>query len=328
MEVQLKNLFEKYPEKIRHKSLKCLFTGPPQVGKTTLKKRMLKTIKNIVSSGESSASGGLEKPITFIIGGTSESATIAMGPNYMDWHRQDSVPEEAQTVIQLIQHKTIPKQETQEQISSNQATHIQTVGETCPTNELMPSEIHPIPAPSGETKSASLKKLMLDSLTSRRLPSLKDIEKTTTIYLMDTGGQPEFHEIIPIILQGPALHLVFFNLAFDLNEPVPVQFCHPEVTNPAVTYKSSYTGIQMIYQLLSSLYCLRKDSSRAVLIGTHLDQLKDEEEQGEKRIAEINDSIKQLLTAHLWLLYPCSINSLHPSLYPHFLCNQEGQILL
>jgi len=34
----------------------------------------------------------------------------------------------------------------------------------------------------------------------------------------------------------------------------------------------------------------------AVLIGTHLDQLKDLDEQGKERITEINSSIKQLLT--------------------------------
>jgi len=59
----------------------------------------------------------------------------------------------------------------------------------------------------------------------RGLITIKDIEKTTTIYLMDTGGQPEFHEILPIILPGPALHMVLFNLAFDLNELIPVRFC-------------------------------------------------------------------------------------------------------
>ena len=50
---QLERLFEKYryQQKIKHKSLKCLFTGPPRVGKTTLKKRLLKVIKNLITSG-------------------------------------------------------------------------------------------------------------------------------------------------------------------------------------------------------------------------------------------------------------------------------------
>ena len=72
---------------------------------------------------------------------------------------------------------------------------------------------------------------------------------------MDTGGQPEFREILPIVLPGPALHMILFNLAFDLNEPIPVRFCQQDGTNAMISYESTYTGIQMIYQLLSSLYC-------------------------------------------------------------------------
>ena len=146
-----------------------------------------------------------------------------------------------------------------------------------------------------------VKQLMQEVLASKGLHSIEDIEKTTTLYLMDTGGQPEFHEIMPLILSGPALHLVFFNLEFDLNDPVVIRFCKEDGTDAVITYMSSYTGKQMIYQLLSSLYCLSKDlspdsTSAAVLIGTHLDQLiKDQEDQGKKKIEEIDGSLKQLL---------------------------------
>ena len=71
-DVQLDKLLEKYrhQKKLKHKSLKCLFTGPPRVGKTTLKKRLLRVIKNLISSGVVSPSGGLEKPISVVIGDT------------------------------------------------------------------------------------------------------------------------------------------------------------------------------------------------------------------------------------------------------------------
>ena len=143
------------------------------------------------------------------------------------------------------------------------------------------------------------KQLMQEVLASKGLRTINDIENTTTLYLMDTGGQPEFHEIMPLILNGPALHLVFFNLAIDLNDPVVIRFCKQDGEDAMITYMSSYTGKQMIYQLLSSLYCLGKDlfqSSAAVLIGTHLDQLINQEGQTQKELQEINDSLKQLLS--------------------------------
>ena len=112
---------------------------------------------------------------------------------------------------------------------------------------------------------------------------------------MDTGGQPEFHEIMPLILNGPALHLIFFNLTFDLDDPIPIRFCHQDGTDSTITYMSSYTGKQMIFQLLSSLYYFSKTLSpdsepSAVLIGTHLDQVKGQDEM------KINDALNLVLS--------------------------------
>ena len=275
------------------------------MGKTTLKKRLLKTIKNLLTSGIVSPSGGLEKPISVIIGETRKCVTVVMESD-LDWRPQHDLLDEAQIVLEFIDkshHRSLPT--------------------SLPTT-VLPKPVFPTPIPapamlatatpvattavpskSGldsptprEDKANSLddaKKLMQEVLSSRKLRSIKDIEKTTTLYFMDTGGQPEFHEIMPIILNGPALHLIFFNLAFDLDEPIPIRFCHPGGTDSTITYVSSYTGKQMIFQLLSSLYYFSKSLSpdsepASVLIGTHLDQLKEEDKM------KINDSLIQLFT--------------------------------
>ena len=303
---QLENLLEKYRHQptIKHKSLKCLFTGPPRVGKTTLKKRLLKTIKNLISSGVVSPSGGLEKPISVVTGETRECVTVVMESD-VDWKPQHDLLDEAQIVLEFIDKshhqsspipgptslppKPVPPTPVSASAIPASATPVATTA--------VPSKSVPDPPTPMEGKADTLddaKKLMQEVLASRKLRSIKDIEKTTTLYFMDTGGQPEFHEIMPLILNGPALHLIFFNLTFDLDEPIPIRFCHQDGTDSTITYVSSYTGKQMIFQLLSSLYYFSKslapDSEpAAVLIGTHLDQLKG---QGEMKI---NDSLNQLL---------------------------------
>ena len=100
---QLKILLEKYRHQptIKHKSLKCLFTGPPRVGKTTLKKRLLKTIKNLILSGVVSPSGGLEKPISVVIGETRECITVVMESD-VDWQPQHELLDEAQMLLEFI----------------------------------------------------------------------------------------------------------------------------------------------------------------------------------------------------------------------------------
>ena len=247
-------MLEKYrhQEKIKHKSLKCLFTGPPQVGKTTLKKRLLKIITNLVSSGVGSPSGGLEKPISVIIGEAREleSVTVVMESG-IDWLPQHELLDEAQTVLEFIDNQPTTKHPGPPTLSSPTPPLTPgsvpptpgppTPGPPTPVSLITESSTpHPDPSTPGEAKTEAdtlddAKKLIQEVLASRKLRTIKDIEKTTTLYLMDTGGQPEFHEIMPLILNGPALHLVFFNLTFDLNYPISIRFCHQDGTDAMIT---------------------------------------------------------------------------------------------
>ena len=288
------------------------------MGKTTLKKRLLKTIKNLITSGGVSPSGGLEKPISVIIGETRECVTVVMESG-LDWRPQHDLLDEAQIVLEFIDkshHRSLPTSLPTTVLPKPVSptpfpAPAMLVPATPVATTAVPSKSGPDSPTPREDKADTLddaKKLMQEVLSSRKLRSIKDIEKTTTLYFMDTGGQPEFHEIMPIILNGPALHLIFFNLAFDLDEPIPIRFCHQDGTDGTITYMSSYTGKQMIFQLLSSLYYFSKSLSpdsepAAVLIGTHLDQLKGQDEM------KVNDFLNQLLNKvefhdHGFLTYP------------------------
>ena len=71
------------------------------MGKTTLKKRLLKMIKNLITSGVVSPSGGLEKPVSVVIGETRECVTVVMESD-IDWTPQHGLLDEAQLVLQFI----------------------------------------------------------------------------------------------------------------------------------------------------------------------------------------------------------------------------------
>ena len=290
---QLMNLLEKYRHQrmLKHKSLKCLFTGPPRTGKTTLKKRLLKTIKNLISLGVASPSGGFENPVSVVIGETKERVTVVMESD-VEWQTQHDLLDEAKTVLGFIHQNTTasvvptahhpsplptsnPDPVTQDPPTLNPPTSdspaldpptsdLPSSGPDSPTPD--PPHFNQPPLIGTEADMDTLddaKQLMQEVLTKRGLRTIEDIEKTTTLYLMDTGGQPEFHEIMPVVLNGPALHLVFFNLSINLDQSISIRFCQQDGTSATITYKSNYTGKQMIYQLLSSLYYtyLNKDKS-------------------------------------------------------------------
>ena len=313
----MESLLEKYRHqpKIKHKSLKCLFTGLPRAGTTVLKKRLLRVIKNLITSGVLSPSGGLEKPMTVVIGETRECVTVVMESD-IDWKPQRNLLDETQIVLKFInQHPTtphlapptpalVPPIPDRTQVSPELVLPTPVPPTPIPSTPLPPKPVPstltpPKPDPPGVAKVDEVRQLIQEVLSSGELRSIRDIEKTTTIYLMDTGGQPEFHKIMPIILNGPALYLVFFNLAFNLDDHIHIRFCQQGGSESLITYDSSYIGKRMIFQLLSSPYYLSKGLSRdnkptAVLIATHLDQLMNQEGQRIIKVEEVNDPLKEL----------------------------------
>ena len=120
---------------------------------------------------------------------------------------------------------------------------------------------------------------------------LENLKESTTVYFMDTGGQPEFHELLPPILHGPALHLIFFNASLDLNKAVQINYCHKEKIE-SFKYTSNSSSIEILHKMLSSFYFLQ-EKSNSVLLGSHIDLLDIDESQRHVMINKISDLLKQ-----------------------------------
>ena len=147
-------------------------------------------------------------------------------------------------------------------------------------------------------------------LQTKGLSSIEHLHNMSMIYLVDTGGQPEFHELLPVILRGSALYFIFFSLAYSLYQKVHVRYRLPEgdTRSSDITYDSIHSSIEMIHQLLSSFYSIHrrevekgpdssagsieegKSHSAAVLLATYADYL-----DGADKQARLEDISRQLL---------------------------------
>ena len=69
----------------------------------------MRVIKNLITLGVLSPSGGLEKPISVVIGETKGCATVVMESD-IDWKAQHNLLDEAQIVLEFIDksHHQIP----------------------------------------------------------------------------------------------------------------------------------------------------------------------------------------------------------------------------
>ena len=183
--MQLERLLEKYrhERKIKHKSLKCLFTGPPRVGKTTLKKRLLRVIKNLISSGEVSPSGGFEKPISVVIGETRECVTVVMESD-VDWQPQHDLLDETKLVLEFIDHQPI----TQDQDPPTKAPPI-----NVPTRQVAPTRSSGSP-PSQVPPTRRRRKWCLCCVSCLMQTSASGEEPLTSSGISDYKSEMMYHK--------------------------------------------------------------------------------------------------------------------------------------
>ena len=124
------------------------------------------------------------------------------------------------------------------------------------------------------------------------------LEDSLTIYFTDTGGQPEFQEVLPALIFGPALFFLVFKLIDDLNQRYQVQFVSP--SQKSRPYVSSFTVKETLLQSLASIASTCSYASytskemvaikpQVVLVATHEDQA------SEAQIRAIQQELKETL---------------------------------
>ena len=88
------------------------------------------------------------------------------------------------------------------------------------------------------------------------------LDKSMTIFYTDTGGQPEFHEVLPALVAGPTMFLLVFNLLESLNSLYRVTYeCS---SNQYEDYNSSFSVKDVLMQCFSSIVSYHDAQSRDI----------------------------------------------------------------
>ena len=279
--------------------LKCILSGLPRVGKTSFMSR-LQGQKPL----DDSPSTGIERPVSItILERTNFAAAIInkMGK----WVHTDNVLEEGYLLLQHVkQLKTSSSGEATTDISKDSSDDSLDHFDKRTVKDSLGHFNKPLETPSFKPSGDHMTKEMEQQVHESFLPVheflsqassaqqiLENLKESTTVYFMDTGGQPEFHELLPPILHGPALHLIFFNASLDLDKPVQINYCHKEEIE-SFKYTSNSSSIEILHKMLSSFYFLQ-EKSNSVLLGSHIDMLDVDESQRHVMINKISDVLKQ-----------------------------------
>ena len=117
------------------------------------------------------------------------------------------------------------------------------------------------------------------------------------IQIIDSGGQPQFHEILPIFLRRLSFYVFVFRLCDDLDSRPIVEF-YADGKPIGTPYESAHTIEQLLQHCVRTMRSHRSSSGSAhecpqiIVVGTHADREKESKESREAK----NEKIHQLLS--------------------------------
>ena len=280
---------------------RCIFAGPPGKGKSCLKHLLVHDKPKEVKT----STGVMEKPDVVTI--SAEKYTVE-GTSVWLPLTDDKMASSIRSSCQKYQYH-IPEDEQEDQ----HGKLTQSVIEINPPITASKATSHSSRADPSDTDSDSLPFQSAFHQAHSRLmhdPSQEEgilLNGARFVHLLDTGGQPSFQAVLPLLLDVPCTYMLVFNAAEGLNAPVPITY-RPDDTTVVESGSRPETAWVMMLRSLSSAYtpvhkvsgdvrALLVDNHlpplRTVLVGTFADQL---EQMGniETATEEIGRQIKQL----------------------------------
>ena len=272
-------------------SLKGFMIGPSRVGKTTARRRLTREIIHI-SPDEIVPSTGIDAPITVQLYRGIDRSSVLLSEG--GW-RSQGLEEQCRALCSCILNSptapssssTCNSSDTSDSTISPDTSYTlvldfdtlshrmrdKLVATADSSLNLVQDWNNHTHRTRDELVATALTELVKDEDWETIQEFLKNTDILSFLHFIDIGGQPEFQEILPLLLHGMALNLIFFNVTHYLDSPYTVVYRADG--SSSIQYESEYTIREIIQRALCSISSLQTSPDHkpaAILIGTHLDQ--------------------------------------------------------
>ena len=176
------------------------------------------------------------------------------------------------------------------------------------SNDPVPQENSQQPSSKFEDEAHGSKvDKMLESITTDKdlVQVMGQLSNTTDpltsiriLHIIDSGGQPQFHEILPIFLQQLSFYVFVFRLDNTLNSR-PVVELYVNGEQVGIPYKSPQTIEQLLQHCVRTMHSHGASTGeypQIIVIGTHVDELK---ESLQETLKQTNEKISKILSSLL-----------------------------
>ena len=168
----------------------------------------------------------------------ASATAITRGGEDLPWHLLQSLDEETRGMISKITSIRSPESSKEKKKEKEQsiATTAQSTKSSKPENTAV-----------------AFQKIVTRAFKSSSPETLQDFLNETLIYLIDSGGQPQFQELLPILVSGPSVFVLTFSLAVSLDAEFKVVFT--DKVGKREVYPTNMRVKDVIVQSLASIRC-------------------------------------------------------------------------
>ena len=257
-------------------SLKAILSGKARSGKSHTKARLFNMEPPPVPVSTGVAEGAVQGSTGVVISGIRGISHDVIQASLEEWF-QMSPDESLELLAMAIREGLLVgnlAEVVKESMERLQAMQLDPVNAASSASILTQSTNTPSPLPQISTTQKELARLI------EKCPAAQKLFELQLLYLVDSGGQPQFHEVLPAFIHNTALIILVLKLSEPLNAYSEPEFCDEK----GITYKAKCTSLLNNEEILEHQVCtLHAKSSglgedrraMVVVVGTH----RDEEEQ-------------------------------------------------
>ena len=281
----------------------CIFVGPAGVGKSSLLKRLLQMKLNQTRTSTQTAERSVKVEIRDV------STKVAQVSDF-DWKMIEDPKMQASGLIGQLSRKCKKEDSILQQLAVQQEKVFKRTDSMWDDNfDEIEQVSKQIPSDSPQIHSSELRthsqthqfKMSMDFfrhvLREKGVSGLKEhVDNKRTLYLTDSGGQPEFQDLLPALVVGPCVFFIVVPLNKDLKSKYEVEYVRPHEQKCMRKYLSSLTVEKDLLRSLASIaFTEYKDKDgnqiqpRVMLVATFKDKVSQEE-----CLAKL-DNIKELV---------------------------------
>ena len=166
----------------------------------------------------------------------ASATAITRGGEDLPWHLLQSLDEETRDMVLKIAELSVKVPESRKEKKE------QSIAKTAQSTISQP-----------ENTAMVFQKMVSRAFKSSSSDTLQDFLNETLIYLIDSGGQPQFQELLPILVSGPSVFVLTFSLAMPLDAEYKVVFTDKDGKREA--YPTNMKVKDVILQSLASIRC-------------------------------------------------------------------------